>query len=107
MNLDGTIIFFNEFAQKFFGYSEEEILGRHLMGTILPETDSAGQDLRKIRNEVMRSPDLHAKFENENVLKNSDRVWVMWAIKALLDEKVKLGCCADRYRHPRPKEDRG
>lgn len=90
VNLDGTIIFFNEFAQKFFGYSEEEILGRHLMGTILPETDSAGQDLRKIRNEVMRSPDLHAKFENENVLKNSDRVWVMWAIKALLDEDGKV-----------------
>jgi PAS domain-containing protein len=33
----GKITFFNEFAQSFFQYSEQEILGRNSLGTIMPE----------------------------------------------------------------------
>jgi PAS domain-containing protein len=36
MNTAGDIIFFNEYAQTFFGYSEEEILGKNVIGTIVP-----------------------------------------------------------------------
>ncbi len=90
LNLDGTITFVNEFAQKFFDYTEEEILGRHIVGTIVPETDSAGQDLRALIEDVVRNPDHHARHENENMRKNGDRVWVMWANKALFDEEGKV-----------------
>ena len=37
---DGRITFLNEFGQQFFGYSAEEIIGRHVVGTIVPVTDS-------------------------------------------------------------------
>src|SRR5208337_2443945 len=90
LNLDGTITFVNEFAQKFFDYTEDEILGRHIVGTIVPETDSAGQDLRAHIEDVVRNPDLYARYENENMRKNGDRVWVMWANKALFDEEGKV-----------------
>ena len=86
LNLDGTIAYFNEFAERFFGYTEEEILGRHLIGTVVPETDSAGHDLREIFDDVVRNPEQHAIHEHENMRKNGDRVWVMWANKALFDE---------------------
>jgi PAS domain-containing protein len=33
---DGKITFFNEFAQKFFGYTERQILGKNIIGTIIP-----------------------------------------------------------------------
>ncbi len=90
LNLGGTITFINEFAQKFFDYTEEEILGRHIVGTIVPETDSAGQNLRALIEGVVSNPDLYARHENENMRKNGDRVWVMWANKALFDEEGKV-----------------
>jgi len=33
----GNVTFINEYAQKFFGFAEEEILGKNLIGTIVPE----------------------------------------------------------------------
>ena len=34
---EGVITFFNEFAQRFFGYSDSEILGQNVTGTIIPK----------------------------------------------------------------------
>ena len=48
---EGRIRFFNRFAQEFFGYTSDEILGKNVIGTIVPEVDSSGRDLRAmIRN---------------------------------------------------------
>ena len=33
---EGRITFFNEYAQSFFGFSEDVIIGRHVVGTIVP-----------------------------------------------------------------------
>ena len=33
----GNVTFFNEFAQSFFGYSEKEIVGKNVVGTIVPQ----------------------------------------------------------------------
>lgn len=54
---EGCITFFNEYAQKFFGYTEKEILGRHVIGTIVPEQDTAGQDLRAMIADISRHPE--------------------------------------------------
>ena len=35
MDPKGKVTFFNEFAQMFFGYTEEEMLGCSVVGTIL------------------------------------------------------------------------
>jgi PAS domain S-box-containing protein len=45
MAKDGKITFFNEFAQKFFGYTERQILGKNAIGTIVPETDNSGRNI--------------------------------------------------------------
>ncbi|MBE0558160.1 MAG: PAS domain-containing protein, partial [Proteobacteria bacterium] len=44
MDPDGKVLFFNEFAQKFFGYTEEEMLGRSVVGTIVPKPEPSGRD---------------------------------------------------------------
>ena len=49
---NGIITFFNEFAQKFFGYEEDEILGKNVVGTIVPERDSSGRDLRAMIQDI-------------------------------------------------------
>ena len=53
---DGRITFLNEFGQRFFGYSESEILGRHVVGSIVPEAESAGRDMRPLMDRICADP---------------------------------------------------
>ncbi len=73
----GKITFFNEFAEQFFGYTQEEILGKPAVGTIIPQTESTtGRDLEQMVQEIVHHPQKYANNENENIRKNGDRVWV-------------------------------
>ncbi|MBM4153104.1 MAG: PAS domain S-box protein, partial [Kiritimatiellaceae bacterium] len=82
---DGTITFFNDFAEKFFGFSKNEILGKAVFGTIVPETDSTNRDLRAMVLDIARNPEKYAKNETENMCKDGSRVWISWSNKAICD----------------------
>ena len=85
MGPEGKITFFNKFAQSFFGYTEEEIRGRSVIGTIAPETDSAGLDLASMIKDIGTNPEKYINNENENMRRNGERVWVVWTNKAMRD----------------------
>lgn len=82
----GRITFLNEFAQEFFGYSEEEIVGKSLIGTIVPKAESTGRDLEQMRKELMLNPEKFKNNENENIRRNGERVWISWTNKAIVDQ---------------------
>jgi PAS domain S-box-containing protein len=84
---DGRITFLNEFGLKFFGFTAEEILGRHVVGTIVPESESTGRDLRPLMDEVCADPQRFARNTNENVRRNGERVWIDWTNRVLLDAR--------------------
>ena len=86
-NRDGIITFFNEYAQRFFGYSEAEIIGRHVIGTIVPASESTGRDLRPLMDDICNFPDEHRYNVNENITKNGKRVWIAWTNKLLTDDR--------------------
>jgi PAS domain S-box-containing protein len=86
LDKQGRITFFNEFAQQFFGFSEEEIVGRPLLGTIVAHQDADGRDLAAMVQDIIRYPDQYAHNENENIRRNGERVWVAWTNKAVCDE---------------------
>lgn len=86
---DGRVRFFNEFAQSFFGYTENEILGRSVIGMIVPETDSSGRDLVAMMADILAHPERHETKVNENMRKDGERVWVAWTNRAVLDEQGK------------------
>jgi two-component system cell cycle sensor histidine kinase/response regulator CckA len=86
MDTRGTITFFNEFAQEFFGYSENEVLGKNVVGTIVPKTETTGRDLSEMIHDIGIRPERYATNENENMRKNGERVWVAWTNKAIKDE---------------------
>ncbi len=83
----GNITFFNEYAEKFFGYKAEEVIGKNVLNTILPETDSSGRNLADLVSSVKEHLEQYASNENENRLRNGKRVWVAWANKAVYDLK--------------------
>lgn len=82
----GRITFFNEFAQTFFGYTEEEVLGRSLLETIVPATDTSGRDVAGMIKELTADPDRFASNENENVCRNGRRVWVSWTNRGIVGQ---------------------
>jgi len=82
---DGRIIHLNEFGQRFFGYTESEIRGRHVIGTIVPETESRGRDLHTLMDEICANPSAFAQNVNENMRRNGERVWIAWTNKVLLN----------------------
>lgn len=86
MDSQGDVTFFNEFAQQFFGYTEDEILGRNVVGTIVPEKESTGRDLAAMIRDIGLNPEKHANNENENMRKDGVRIWVAWTNKAILDK---------------------
>jgi PAS domain S-box-containing protein len=89
-NTKGEITFLNEFGQKFFGYSEEEILGRPAIETIVPKIETGGRDLRPLMHEICTNPHAFEKNINENVLKDGKRVWIDWTNKAVFDRHSRL-----------------
>lgn len=83
LNVDtqGHVTFFNEFAQQFFGYEEAEIVGREVVGTIVPEGAASDRSLGRLNKEIFLDPDRYANFESENITKDGRRVWVSWTNK--------------------------
>ena len=82
---DGRITFLNEFGQRFFGYKEAEIVGRQVVGTIVPEGESTGRSLKPLMDEICADPRKFERNVNENMLRNGDRVWIDWTNKVVLD----------------------
>ncbi|MDD5141988.1 response regulator [Methanoregula sp.] len=87
----GTITFFNEYAQRFFGFSVDEVMGRPVVGTIVPEHESGtNRDLPSLLENIVHDPDRYASNENENVTKEGDRVWIHWWNKPIFDKSGKM-----------------
>ena len=90
MNTAGTIIFFNNYAQDFFGYSKEEILGKNVIGTIVPPRDNIGFDLEGMIKDIGTHPERYVSNENENIRRNGERVRVTWMNKAIYDDESRV-----------------
>ena len=83
---DGSITFFNAYAQKFLGFTEPEIIGRNIMGSIVPVLESSGRDLSWLIEDIVSRPEAHAFNENENIRKNGEKVWIAWTNKPIYNE---------------------
>jgi PAS domain S-box-containing protein len=83
---DGTITYFNEFAESFFGFGATEILGQHVVGTIVPPTESGTvRDLAAMISAILENPEGYSANENENMTRDGRRVTIQWANRVILD----------------------
>ena len=88
LDMDGMVTYFNEYAERFFGYSSAEIVGRSVVGTILPRIESSsGRDLQDMLATIMAEPERYSENENENITKDGRRVQVRWANRVILDAR--------------------
>lgn len=95
MDTKGNITFLNQFAEKFFGFYEGQLLGKNVIGTIVSEKDLSGKNLVDVIKDIVEKPDLHSINENENIRRNGKRVTILWTNKAIIgdDGKIKEILC--------------
>ncbi|HUH78272.1 MAG TPA: PAS domain S-box protein [Methanoregula sp.] len=87
MDPQGTITFFNAYALTFFDYTRDEVIGKNVVGTIVPAKARGGHGLAMMADDLGFNAEGYAINVNENVRRNGDRVWIAWINKAIRDEK--------------------
>lgn len=81
---DGRIAYLNRFGLHFFGFRKDELIGRHVIGTIVPANDQAGEDLTAMIENIAREPDRYRNNLNENICKDGRRVRVSWTNRLVM-----------------------
>jgi diguanylate cyclase (GGDEF)-like protein/PAS domain S-box-containing protein len=87
---DGRILFLNEFGQRLFGYGIDELVGRSVLGLIVPDTESSGRDLVAMIHDLLRHPERYVANENENVRRDGERLWITWRNTPITDADGRL-----------------
>ena len=90
MDTEGIITFFNHFALTFFDYTSEEVIGKNVVGTIVPGKSRAQHGLSVMADDIGFNAEGCAVNVNENVRRNGDRVWIAWINKAIRDEQGRI-----------------
>jgi len=90
MDTEGNIVFFNEFAERFFGYRKEEVLGKNVIGTIVPPTEISGRDLRDLIRKICMGAERYSSNENANITKDGRMVWIRWTNRSIEDRDGNL-----------------
>ena len=63
----------------------------NVIGTIVPEVDSAGKDLKYMIQDIILHPERYNSNENENIKRNGEeKVWTIWTNQPLFDEENRL-----------------
>ncbi len=86
----GNIRFFNEYARKFFGFPEREIIGQNILGSIIPWRSSSGRDYRSLMMDFLKHPERYPTNELENVRRNGSRAWIAWTNKPVRDKTGRV-----------------
>ena len=87
---DGRIEFMNDFGLQFFGYQADELIGRHVVGTIVPGHDAAGRDLTAMISDITVHADRYRNNMNENICKDGRRVRISWTNRPVIGPSGKL-----------------
>ncbi len=89
VNDQGTITFFNEFAENFFGFSHDEIIGKNIVGTIITTSDGAVKVTQESVQTFLNPAEYLAFNELTCFKKNGEPVWIAWNNKAVFDPSGK------------------
>ncbi|MGJ3250603.1 MAG: PAS domain S-box protein [Elainellaceae cyanobacterium] len=88
----GRIQYMNDYGLSFFGYEEDQILGRTLLETIVPEIETSGRNLKPFVHDLFHKfeaslPQAYLQTENENLCRDGRRVWIAWSNQAIFNDQ--------------------
>jgi len=89
-DINGVITFINDYGQRLLGYSQADLVGRPVLGTIVPDKDTSGRDLVAMIEGITGRPNEFIYNENENITKDGHSIWVSWSNKPIYNEAGQL-----------------
>jgi two-component system, cell cycle sensor histidine kinase and response regulator CckA len=90
LNRQGQVTFFNKYAEDLFGFSRDEIIGKLVLGTIMPKTSLKGEDLGSWLSQLLQKPEQFPQTEIENACQDGRRIRVNWSHQPIYDEQNRL-----------------
>lgn len=81
-----NITFVNEYGLKFLGYTAEELIGKNVIGTTIPEQDDTGKNLATMASDMLNHPENYRTNVHKNMRKDGELVWVSWSNKVKYDK---------------------
>jgi len=82
----GKIYFFNKYAEKLFGFTAEEVLGKYGTESINPLIDGDGLNHKRMLENIIRNPEKYKYNENFNIRKDGKQLWISWRNSPIYDE---------------------
>jgi PAS domain S-box-containing protein len=86
VDLEGKITYFNEFAQRFFGYTEKELIGKNASRIVMPASGPDQQDFKELVRALREDPTRQMVNENETRTRSNEVVWVTWTYKPIFSD---------------------
>ena len=87
---EGRVLFLNDFGLDLFGYTLDEVVGRSVLGLIVPDTETSGRDLVAMIGDLLAHPERYVSNENENMRRDGRRVWITWRNTPITDPEGRL-----------------
>lgn len=83
---NGVITYMNPFGAEFFGYTQDEVIGKSIF-LLVPGVESVTQrDLNQMLRDIQKNPEKFQNSANENIQKSGKRVWVIWTNSAIQND---------------------
>ena len=84
---EGKITYVNDYAQEFFGFPKDELVGHMVLGTILPPPSQRLNAEPTLIEKILLNPQLYVDIETKNVKKDGTPVWISWTNRVVYDDK--------------------
>jgi PAS domain S-box-containing protein len=85
-DIEGNYTFLNTYAENFFGYRHQDLVGKPVIGNTVPRRDSKGKALDAMIKDIIVHPEKYAQNVNEVITKDRKRYWMQWSNKPFFDE---------------------
>lgn len=85
-NNRGVLTYVNDYAEEFFGYAKDEMLGKPVLGTIAVPPEKRDPNQPTLVEKILINPQLYVDVETKNMKKNGDIVWISWTNRVIYDE---------------------
>jgi len=86
LDKNGKIIFFNEFAQRIFGYSEKEIVGKNAARIILPPSGPNHLSFNRLSTSLQKDPERLVVSENQTETRSGEKIQIAWTYKPIFND---------------------
>ena len=86
LDRQGKILFINQYGLDFFGFTSGDLIGRSLLGTILPKKRHPEKIVAGLIERILRNPTRYGSCIQNNLRKDGSRAQIQWSNKVITGE---------------------